>query len=280
MNVKRILFLSILLVSALLLCGTPAYAGLSTFDDLILKPGSYWDGDDDGTGYGTFGGFTSGDNYFVNYQYTGWSYWDGFAYSNTTDTTTPGVDNQYSAITGGGVNDSSNYAVAYTLGMSGQPSQTYNGFTTGEYAQVVDGFYATNTTWAFQSMTNGDGFAKAFGGSDGTDEDWFLLTIYALDEDYAQTGASVEFYLADYRFADSSEDYILDEWTWVDLSGLGAVYGLEFELSSSDGGSGYSMNTPGYFAMDNLTTSTVPVPAAVWLLGSGLLGLIGIRRRS
>jgi hypothetical protein len=30
--------------------------------------------------------------------------------------------------------------------------------------------------------------------------------------------------------------------------------------------------------MDNL--NAVPVPAAVWLLGSGLLGLIGIRRRN
>ena len=29
----------------------------------------------------------------------------------------------------------------------------------------------------------------------------------------------------------------------------------------------------------NLTTSPVPVPAAVWLLGSGLLGLIGMARR-
>jgi hypothetical protein len=27
------------------------------------------------------------------------------------------------------------------------------------------------------------------------------------------------------------------------------------------------------------TLSPVPIPAAVWLLGSGLLGLIGIRRR-
>jgi hypothetical protein len=30
----------------------------------------------------------------------------------------------------------------------------------------------------------------------------------------------------------------------------------------------------------NGTYSPVPVPAAVWLLGSGLLGLIGIRRRN
>lgn len=248
-------------------------AGLSTFDDLSLTPESYWNGDDDGTGYGTFGGFTSGDNYFVNYEYIGWNYWDGFAYSNTTDTATAGTDNQFSAITGGGVDGSANYAVAFTLGMSGQPAR----ISLDSSANTVTGFYATNTTWAYQSMLNGDGFVKAFGGADGTDADWFKLTIDALDENHDKTGASVEFYLADYRFADNNQDYIVDEWSWVDLSGLGAVVGLEFSLSSSDGGSDYGMNIPGYFAMDNLTT--VPVPGAVWLLGGGLLGLIGLRRR-
>jgi hypothetical protein len=32
--------------------------------------------------------------------------------------------------------------------------------------------------------------------------------------------------------------------------------------------------------MDDLEVNPVPIPAAVWLLGSGLLGLIGIRRRN
>ena len=270
--------LMILMLLAFLLCIAPAaQAAVATFDDLTLDPETCWNGDDDGSGYGTYGGFTSGDNYFVNYEYTGWNYWDGFAYSNMTDTTTPGYTNQYSAITGSGVNGSSNYAVSYTLGMSGQSAQIYNGINSGNYAQVVSGLYVTNTTYAYLSMRDGDGYAKAFGGDDGTDEDWFLLTIDALDESYNKTGNYVEFYLADYRSADSSEDYIIDDWTWVDLSGLGAVYGLEFSLSSSDGGSGYDMNTPGYFALDNV--STVPVPAAVWLLGSGLIGLIGIQRR-
>ena len=42
------------------------------------------------------------------------------------------------------------------------------------------------------------------------------------------------------------------------------------------------MNTPGYFAIDEMNgtaPSAVPVPAAVWLLGSGLAGLAGLRRR-
>lgn len=35
----------------------------------------------------------------------------------------------------------------------------------------------------------------------------------------------------------------------------------------------------GYNANFNMTTSAVPVPAAVWLFGSGLLGLVGVARR-
>jgi hypothetical protein len=277
MKRRSILLTISIVVAALMFCAS-SYAALSTFEDLTLASESYWNGDDDGSGYGTYSGFISGDNYFANYEAAAYYSWEGFAYSNTTDTTTAGYTNQYSAITGGGVSGSDNYAVAFTMTMWGQPAQTYNGYSTGEYAQIVEGFYVTNTTYAYLSMLNGDAIAKAFGGEDGTDEDWFLLTVYALDESYEHTGASVEFYLADYRSSNSSEDYILNEWTWVDLNGLGAVYGLEFALSSSDGGSGYDMNTPAYFAMDNLTTSAVPVPAAVWLLGSGLIGLIGIRR--
>ena len=60
-------------------------------------------------------------------------------------------------------------------------------------------------------------------------------------------------------------------------------------LSASDaiadvGGNRYGWfanNEFGLLAIDNtsLSTSAVPVPAAVWLFGSGLLGLVGISRR-
>lgn len=251
----------------MILCGfaTEGFAALSTFEDLSLEAESYWNGDDDGSGYGTYSGFISGENYFANYEAAAYYSWEGFAYSNMTDTTTAGYTNQYSAITGGGVDDSANYAVAYTFTMWGQPAQTYNGYSTGDYSQVVSGFYVTNTTYAYLSMRDGDSFATAF-----DEDDWFLLTIYGLDEYYEHTGDSVEFYLAD------GTD-ILDEWAWVDLTSLGAVCGLEFELTSSDTGTS-GMNTPAYFAMDNLTT--VPVPGAVWMLGGALLGMVGLRKRN
>lgn len=35
-----------------------------------------------------------------------------------------------------------------------------------------------------------------------------------------------------------------------------------------------------YHQFDNIVASTVPLPAAVWLFGSGLLGLFGLSRRS
>lgn len=57
-------------------------------------------------------------------------------------------------------------------------------------------------------------------------------------------------YLADYRFSNNEEDYVLNTWEWFDLSPLGSVATISFDLSSSRG-SGYNMITPAYFCMDN-----------------------------
>jgi hypothetical protein len=120
-------------------------------------------------------------------------------------------------------------------------------------------------------MRDGDTYAKKFGGSSGDDEDWFKLIIKGIDSEGGYSG-TVEFYLADFRYANNDLDYISDDWTWVDLSSLGDVTGLEFSMASSDTYYGY-MNTPSYFAMDNL----VPEPATFVLLS--LAGAISLRRR-
>ena len=70
---------------------------------------------------------------------------------------------------------------------------------------------------------------------------------------------------------------VVDSWELVDLSTLGTVYGLSFGLSSSDNGD-WGMNTPAYFAMDNLDIQAVPVPASALLLTSAL-SLFGLFRR-
>jgi len=201
-------------------------------------------------------------------------YWQGWAYSQTTDTTTPGFGNQYSAIPGSGAGGSATYGVAYTGGQVGAQGPV----SRITFAQDVSpiGAEITNTTYAALSMRDGDSFAKKFGGASGNDPDYFLLAITGRDAANAITG-SVEFALADYRFADNALDYIVTEWTFVDLAGLGAVRALEFELTSSDQSFGF-LNTPSYFALDDLAFAPVPEPASGALLAIGLALLA--RRRS
>ena len=66
------------------------------------------------------------------------------------------------------------------------------------------------------------------------------------------------FYLADYRFEDNSQDYIVSDWEYLDLRSLGDVDSLSFVLSSSDVGAA-GINTPTYFSMDNFSTADYTV---------------------
>ena len=139
---------------------------------------------------------------------------------------------------------------------------------------LLNSAYFTNTTYAALSMQNGDGFAKKFGGLTGDDPDYFKLTITGFNG--ATMTGSVDFFLADFRFANNSQDYIVTDWTSVSLSGLGAVTRLGFEVASSDVGQ-WGMNTPAYFAMDTL--APVPEPEQSAMLLAGLAVLVGVARR-
>lgn len=245
-----------------------AQAAVVSFDDLTLAADSYWNGADGS------GGFISGDAYLLNDYNATYGSWSGFAYSNTTDTTTAGSANQFSAVTGGGVNGSANYGVGYDmLNMGSYGSHSSLSFMSVDYNTTLTGAYFTNTTYSYLSMLEGDDYAAKFG-----EGDWFKLSISGIDENGEYTG-TVDHYLADFRSDDSSLWYIDNQWSWLDLSSLGAVIGLEFALSSSDSDQ-YGMNTPAYFAMDDLNgAAPVPLPAAVWFFGSGLAGMVCMRRR-
>ena len=107
---------------------------------------------------------------------------------------------------------------------------------------VVPGFYITNSSYAYNSLTGGDPYAKMFG-----EGDWFKLTITGYDSNNEVTGTK-DYYLADLR--DEATAYIINDWRYVDLSVLGKVHKLNFELSSTDNGD-WGMNTPAYFCFDN-----------------------------
>lgn len=252
-----------LLASSLVIAAVShgAQAASSTFDDLALSANSYYFPAADAS-------FSSGEASFFHDYDARFGSWSGWTYSSKTDTTTPGYGNQYSAYAGSGQGGSANYGVAF-VPYTG-PLQA--GLST---ASVVTGAYFTNTTYTALTMLHGDAFSKKFGGASGNDADFFKLTITGYNG-AAGTGA-VDFFLADYRFADNAQDYIVKDWTLVDLSGLGRVTRLEFALDSSDAGQ-FGVNTPLYLAMDNLTTAPVPEPEQAALLLAGLALLGGVAR--
>lgn len=207
-----------------------------TFEDLTLSSSGYWNGSDNS------GGFTSGNIFFVNHYSTLYNTWSGFAYTNIIDTVVKDFTNQYSCIAKGGAAGSEKYGVFYFSGVADTMV-----FTTPEKITEI---YFCNTVYAYHTIKNGNQFSKKFGGVSGNDQDWFKITITAIDAAGAEIGKG-DLYLADYRFADNSQDYIANIWSGVDLSVFGFVKALKFELSSSDTGQ-FGMNTPAYVCIDNI----------------------------
>ena len=181
--------------------------------------------------------FTSGDFAFNSGCMHDWDYWYWFGYANRTATNFESLDDQWNNIVGGGHDGSETYGVAYAAAFNGPCYVELLGEPT-----TVPGFYITNSSYAYNSMTGGDSFAKKFGKGD-----WFKLTITGYDDEDNVTGTK-EYYLADLR--NEQKAYIIDDWRYVDLSGLGEVAKIGFELSSTDNGD-YGMNTPAYFCFDD-----------------------------
>jgi len=237
------------------------------FESFDLGEESYYNGAD------LAGGFQASGIHFSNIFTPEFGSWSGFAYSNMTDTTTPGFGNQYSAIAGGGAGGSRNYGVAFVSDFS-EP-----GVITLPMATTVESLAITNTTYAALSMSEGDSFAKKFGGDSGGDPDFLRLDILGLDLSGNQVGV-VEFYLADFRFENTSQDFVLDEWRTVDLSPLGdSVASLQFAMETTDLGE-FGPNTPFFFALDDLVVRSLPEPLAVHLLWLGVFFVVVLWRRA
>lgn len=251
----------------------PASAQIIDLEDLSLPgPNTFFNGSSNIVPPGTIStvpfvsrGAAFNNNYTTDFG----GLWAGWSYSNVVNTTTPGFTNQYASFAGGG-DGSPNYGVAF--------QDFFTPVTPSIVLPVGDrplSVRLTNTTYAALSMRDGDSFAKKFGGPTGNDPDFFRLTIHGFDAANAPTGA-VEFYLADYRFADNSLDYIVSQWTLVDLTPLGSAARLEFGLDSSDNGM-FGMNTPAYFALDNLAVTPAPEPGSLMLAALG--AMLAARRR-
>lgn len=246
MNKKTTLLRGIASLIIAFTCSGLSAQTVSTFETHGLPADSSWNGSD------STGGFADGNAFFPNtyvFDTVYGSYWaSGWAYSTMKDTTTQGFSNLYSARPGIGYGSSLTYAIGQQ-----NASIRLQGIAAGKQ---VNGVYITNTAYAALSMKNGDAFSKKFGGSSGNDPDWFKLSITGYDG-CCSIADTVHFYLADYRFSNNTQDYIVKTWEWVDLSPLGNVDSLLFILSSTDNGT-FGMNTPAFFCIDNFTTADSP----------------------
>ena len=145
--------------------------------------------------------------------------------------------------TGGGHNGSNNFAVhygyadnsGYGLSADALPALT---FADGP-ERVIDHMYVTNTTYALNCYIDGNGLTAKIG-----PDDWVKLVATGYDTKGAKTGETV-IYLC------NGPDNIIMDWTKWDLSSLGKVAKVTFNVTgSSDNGYGFSQ--PAYFAYDDV----------------------------
>lgn len=253
------------LVGLVLTVNLAASADVITFENMTLPASGYLDGNS--------GDLSSGDEVSVPFQFDGvsfsntfgidaewgYTYWNGFAISNVVNTTDGTYSNQYAAKPGSG-HQSTNYAVAYSSSATIAFPEPV----------TVSGFRIANTTYAFAIMTETDpnGFSSPLGPGD-----WFSVTATgSLDGNVV---AAAEFLLADLR--GGAPVGVRSDWSWFDLAALGTIDSLSFSFAGSDVGD-FGLNTPAYFAMDNLTYA-VPEPSGLLLAACGAAGCIAWRRR-
>lgn len=163
--------------------------------------------------------------------------WNGFAISNNTDKVSTEETNQFSVYSTSGADESENFSVFKESGSIAH----HIVFNDGKM-HAIKSIDVNNTTLAYKTMN------LIFDKKD--KKDFYLLTIIGYDEMGIITGKTSH-YLADYRFETIAEKYIISSWETVDLSELGNVASIGFELSSSID-SNAETQIPPYFCMDNL----------------------------
>ena len=190
-------------------------------------------------GYGSWC-YWSGGHAISNYVSSNIAAYGGFesqltVYKASADTTVSRM--------GGGHNGSDNFAVhfgyadnsGYGLGEDALPALT---FADGA-ERVIDHMYVTNTTYALNCYIDGNGLTAKIG-----DDDWVKLVAIGYDASGTKTGEA-SIYLC------NGPDNIVRDWTKWDLSGLGKINKVTFNVTgSSDNGYGFSQ--PAYFAYDDV----------------------------
>ena len=108
---------------------------------------------------------------------------------------------------------------------------------------VIENLYICTTTYWNHAAKYGDSMADKLGGSD-----WLKIVATGYTRaagGVEKEGASVEFYL----FRDG--EFTVDDWTEWNLSGLGTIWKVKFDMQWSGGADTFFI--PAYFAIDDIT---------------------------
>ncbi len=235
--------LSIVLCAALAVFSANAEnnSQITTFEDLILEPESHFPGNwtpvED-----SITSFVSGNFRFTTNSNSSYPAWAFIGVSRQTDTVFASYDtDQFHNVVGHGVDNSPTFAIANIAPHLGVTS-IYPLDSTSN--QSIKGMYITNSSCTYNSIINGDYMETPFKQGDS-----LILVIDGLVNDSIINTA--HYSLADYRSNESIDHYALNTWQWIDLSNLGEVDELQFNIIGSRNGD-WGLNSPAYFSFDNL----------------------------
>ena len=204
------------------------YPEIVDFEELTLEPNSDWTGDP----YAEEGSeFTSSYLTFYNYNMEN-MYWEGFAYTNGTDSETYSYTNN-SAVAGHGNRESSYYVTAY-MGWGGGPGKSGIKIDTDHAVNFENrGAYFCLPTYVSKYVDDANANFIA-------NHRYYSIKITAYADETEL--ANREIVMADFR---EDRTYKMDDWTFVDLSWINGADSLYFEAVTDDGA------TPYYFSMDD-----------------------------
>lgn len=180
------------------------------------------------------------------FGYGSYCYWSGgHAISNYagTDLAQGDFTHQLMVYGASGHNGSANFAVhfGYMDGSSYNMTEELPALEFGDGSEhVVESIWIMNTVYAMNCYISGNGLTAKIG-----PDDWVKLVATGYDAAGEKVGETT-FYTCD------GPDNIVRDWTEWDLSSLGKVAKIEFNVTgSSDNGAGFSQ--PAYFAYDDVT---------------------------
>lgn len=245
---KKVLLLAVVALS-LFSCKKDKRVLTADFEDLGLKKESYWHATENGDAT-----FTSQDFTFTHNYNAEWNSWNQFAYSNVKATDFDAanfLEHQYRNVVGKGAKKTKTFGVGFDAGEFGTPRIKVNASAAPD-GVTMDYVYITNAAYTYSTMVNGD----AYGNEPFKQGDWALLEIRGIQANGDVN--KIDFYLADFRSENASEHYIVKDWKKVNLSGLGQVKELVFNVRSSRVNE-YGNLLPAYFCIDQLRSMEVDV---------------------